>query len=188
MMRSLWTAASGMMAQQTSVDTISNNLANVNTVGYKSESTEFKSLLYQNLQARTTSANGEFKPVSAQVGLGARVSSITSHYTQGAMNASDSATDFAISGDGFFAIQNEDGDTLYTRNGNFYFSTSTEGMMLCTADGYPVLSSDGQPIVVSSDEYDLTRISMDSDGNVTYKEDGTIDSFVPNHPSGNRDG
>ena len=92
MMRSLWTAASGMMAQQTSVDTISNNLANVNTVGYKSESTEFKSLLYQNLQARTTSANGEFKPVSAQVGLGARVSSITSHYTQGAMNASDSAT------------------------------------------------------------------------------------------------
>ena len=60
MMRSLWTAASGMMAQQTSVDTISNNLANVNTVGYKSESTEFKSLLYQNLQSRTTSANGEY--------------------------------------------------------------------------------------------------------------------------------
>ena len=66
MMRSLWTAASGMMAQQTSVDTISNNLANVNTVGYKSESTEFKSLLYQNLQSRTTSANVEYKPVAAQ--------------------------------------------------------------------------------------------------------------------------
>ena len=78
MMRSLWTAASGMMAQQTSVDTISNNLANVNTVGYKSESTEFKSLLYQNLQAKTTSANGENKPVSAQVGLGSRVVSVTS--------------------------------------------------------------------------------------------------------------
>lgn len=100
MMRSLWTAASGMMAQQTSVDTISNNLANVNTVGYKSESTEFKSLLYQNLQSRTTSANGEYKPVAAQVGLGARVASVTSHFTQGAMNASDSSTDFAISGDG----------------------------------------------------------------------------------------
>lgn len=102
MMRSLWTAASGMMAQQTSVDTISNNLANVNTVGYKSESTEFKSLLYQNLQSRTTSANGEYKPVAAQVGLGARVASVTSHFTQGAMNASDSSTDFAISGDGLF--------------------------------------------------------------------------------------
>ena len=135
MMRSLWTAASGMMAQQTSVDTISNNLANVNTVGYKSESTEFKSLLYQNLQSRTTSANGEYKPVAAQVGLGARVASVTSHFTQGAMNASDSSTDFAISGDGLFAVQNEEGETVYTRNGNFYFSTATEGMMLCTADG-----------------------------------------------------
>ena len=149
MMRSLWTAASGMMAQQTSVDTISNNLANVNTVGYKSESTEFKSLLYQNLQAKTTSANGENKPVSAQVGLGSRVVSVTSHYTQGAMNASESSTDFAINGDGFFAVQNENGDTVYTRNGNFYFSTATEGMMLCTADGYPVLSTDGQPIVLT---------------------------------------
>ena len=65
MMRSLWTAASGMMSQQTSVDTIANNLANVNTVGYKQEQTQFKSLLYQNLQAKTTSANGENKPVGA---------------------------------------------------------------------------------------------------------------------------
>ena len=78
MMRSLWTAASGMMSQQTSVDTIANNLANVNTVGYKQEQTQFKSLLYQNLQAKTTSANGENKPVGAQVGLGSRVSAVTS--------------------------------------------------------------------------------------------------------------
>ena len=74
MMRSLWTAASGMMSQQTSVDTIANNLANVNTIGYKQEQTQFKSLLYQNLQAKTTSANGDDKPVGAQVGLGSRVS------------------------------------------------------------------------------------------------------------------
>ena len=67
MMRSLWTAASGMMSQQTSVDTIANNLANVNTVGYKQEQTQFKSLLYQTIQTRTTSANGEEKPISAQV-------------------------------------------------------------------------------------------------------------------------
>ena len=73
MMRSLWTAASGMIVQQTNVDTISNNLANVNTTGYKSEKTEFKSLLYQTLQARTTTANGEQKPIAAQVGLGTRV-------------------------------------------------------------------------------------------------------------------
>ena len=68
MVRSLYSAASGMMAQQTNVDVIANNLANVNTIGYKSQSAEFKSLLYQDLQAKTTSANGENKPVSAQVG------------------------------------------------------------------------------------------------------------------------
>ena len=76
MVRSLYSAASGMMAQQTNVDVIANNLANVNTIGYKSQSAEFKSLLYQDLQAKTTSANGENKPVSAQVGLGSRISSM----------------------------------------------------------------------------------------------------------------
>ena len=65
MMRSLYTAASGMRAQQTNVDNISNNLSNVNTVGYKTQKAEFKSLLYQTIQAKTTSANGEQKPISA---------------------------------------------------------------------------------------------------------------------------
>ena len=171
MVRSLYTAATGMMAQQTNVDTIANNLSNVNTVGYKEEVTSFKSLLYQNLQTRTTSANGEEKPVSAQVGLGSRVSAITSQYTQGALNASDSNTDFAISGNGFFGVENpnpaEDGsdDTLYTRNGNFYFAVSTEGVMLSTADGYAVLSSDGQPIVFDA-AYDPSKLTIDSSGNI----------------------
>ena len=149
MMRSLWTAASGMMSQQTSVDTIANNLANVNTVGYKQEQTQFKSLLYQNLQAKTTSANGENKPVGAQVGLGSRVSAVTSIYTQGALNATDSTTDFAINGDGFFAVRNTNTDeTVYTRNGHFTWATATEGVMLSTSEGYPVLSADGAEIVL----------------------------------------
>ena len=122
MVRSLYSAASGMMAQQTNVDVIANNLANVNTIGYKSQSAEFKSLLYQDLQAKTTSANGENKPVSAQVGLGSRISSITSHYTQGSANATDGTTDFLINGMGFFAIENIDGNVYYTRNGNFFLS------------------------------------------------------------------
>ena len=169
MMRSLWTAASGMMAQQTSVDTISNNLANVNTVGYKSESTEFKSLLYQNLQSRTTSANGEYKPVAAQVGLGARVASVTSHFTQGAMNASDSSTDFAISGDGLFAVQNEEGETVYTRNGNFLMAINPNGgTTLTTADGYSVLDSNGKAITFDA-ATDTTRLSFDNYGNIFYK-------------------
>ena len=72
MMRSLWTAASGMTSQQTAVDVIANNLANVNTTGYKTQSAQFKTLLYQTSQSVTTSANGDTKPVGAQVGLGVR--------------------------------------------------------------------------------------------------------------------
>jgi flagellar basal-body rod protein FlgG len=102
MMRALYTAATGMIAEQTNVDTIANNLANVNTNGYKTERTEFKSLLYQTLQTKTTTANGEQKPVGAQVGLGTRVAATNSIYTQGSMLASESNTDFCIEGDGFF--------------------------------------------------------------------------------------
>ena len=91
MMRALYTAATGMIAQQSNVDNISNNLSNVNTVGYKQEKMEFKSLLYQTIQTRTTSANGEEKPISAQVGLGTRVASNTSIYTQGSLMASENA-------------------------------------------------------------------------------------------------
>ena len=73
MMRALWSAASGMRAQQSNVDAISNNLANVNTTGYKTEKPEFKTLLYQTIQTETTTANGAQKPISAQVGLGTRL-------------------------------------------------------------------------------------------------------------------
>lgn len=72
MMRSLWSARSGMTAQQTNLDTIANNLANVNTVGYKKDAAEFKSLLYQTLQSPSTNNAGQNKPVPAQVGLGTR--------------------------------------------------------------------------------------------------------------------
>lgn len=107
MVRSLWTAATGMIAQQTNVDTIANNLANVNTTGYKTQVNEFKSLLYQNIQTKTTSANGDAKPSSAQVGLGVRNASISSVFKEGSLTASDSDTAFAIDGKGFsqFAVR-----------------------------------------------------------------------------------
>ena len=89
MVRSLWTAATGMNAQQTNVDTIANNLSNVNTVGYKGQVAEFKSLLYQTLQTATTTANGEAKPTSSQVGLGVRTSSINSLFRQGPLLSSE---------------------------------------------------------------------------------------------------
>ena len=116
MLRSLWTGASGMIAQQTSVDTISNNLANVNTVGYKKETVEFRSLLYQKLQTETTDNNGDPKPVIGQVGSGVRTGAITSRFTQGNLNATENPFDLAIEGQGFFQIQMPNGDTSYTRN------------------------------------------------------------------------
>ena len=110
MVRSLWTAATGMIAQQVNLDTIANNLSNVNTTGYKTEVNEFKTLLYQTLQTRTTTANGAQKPTSAQVGLGTRNSAITSIFKEGNLINSDSETSFAIDGKGFFAVRGEDGN------------------------------------------------------------------------------
>lgn len=148
MMRALWSAASGMIAQQTNVDTISNNIANVNTVGYKTEKAEFKSLLYQTLQTKTTSANGDQKPISAQVGLGTRTASITSEFTQGAMTASESDTAFAIQGDGFFSVADSNGNQYFTRNGDFTFVEGADGLELCNSDGYYVLDSTGNRITL----------------------------------------
>ena len=150
MVRSLWTAATGMIAQQTNLDTIANNLANVNTQGYKTQVNEFKTLLYQTLQTETTSANGEQKPISAQVGLGTRNSAISTIFKQGSMIASESDTAFALDGKGFFGVRGEDGNTYYTRNGNFLFTLASNGNMLATTDGNPVLSTTGQPIILNN--------------------------------------
>ena len=148
MMRSLYTAATGMRAQQTNVDNISNNLSNVNTVGYKTQKAEFKSLLYQTIQTRTTSANGEEKPIAAQVGLGIRIASNTAIFTQGSLQASESSTDFAIDGSGFFAVRGADGQTYYTRNGSFSWAVGLNGVTLTNSEGYPVLDSNGNEIVL----------------------------------------
>jgi flagellar basal-body rod protein FlgG len=171
MMRALYTAATGMIAEQTNVDTIANNLANVNTNGFKAERTEFKSLLYQTLQTKTTTANGEQKPVGAQVGLGTRVAATTSMYTQGSMLSSDSDTDFAIEGDGFFAVRGEDGETYYTRNGNFTWSQTTDGgTMLTDAEGCPVLDTQGNEIRLP-DGVSSANIRFASDGSISYEDE-----------------
>ena len=169
MMRSLWTAASGMTTQQLNVDTIANNLSNVNTTGYKKETAEFKTLLYQTIQTKTTSANGENKPVGAQVGLGVRNSSITSHFTQGALNATSNTLGVGISGDGFFCVQNANGETCYTRNGDFKLGVTNDGFMLCTSEGYPVLDDTGAPIEFSSD-YVANKLTRDTNGQICYPD------------------
>lgn len=192
MMRALYTAATGMIAQQSNVDNISNNLSNVNTVGYKQEKMEFKSLLYQTIQTRTTSANGEEKPISAQVGLGTRVASNTSIYTQGSLMASENATDFAISGDGFFAVRGADGKTYYTRAGDFVWSVNAGGTLtLCTNEGYPVLDSNNQPINLPAG-ISAEKVIVSENGKMGYTNaagtyvdmNQTIGLFQFNNPSG----
>ncbi len=168
MVRSLYTAATGMIAQQQNVDNISNNLANVNTIGYKQQKTEFKSLLYQTIQTRTTTANGEDKPISAQVGLGTRVASNTSVYTQGPMLASESISDFAIVGSGFFAVRGADGETYYTRAGSFVWAVGANGALtLATSDGYPVLGTNGNPITLPAN-VTPDSVVVGSDGSLGY--------------------
>ncbi len=170
MVRSLWTAATGMIAQQTNVDNIANNLSNVNTIGYKTQVNEFKSLLYQNIQTRTTSANGEAKPTGAQVGLGVRNASITTLFTNGSMLANDSNTAFAISGKGFFSVRGEDGNTYYTRNGNFRWTTAANGgTMLADSEGCPVLDSTGKAIILDS-KYSASLVTVTSDGAICYPD------------------
>ncbi len=192
MVRSLWTAATGMIAQQTNVDTIAHNLSNVNTTGYKTQVNEFKSLLYQTMQTKTTSANGEQKPSSAQVGLGVRNASISSIFRTGNMIATESDTAFAIDGKGFFAVRGADGNTYYTRNGNLKFTLAANGgNMLANSEGCPVLDTNGRPIILDQ-RYIVSNITVSKDGEVCYPDERnnpqplgiTIGVFQFNNPNG----
>lgn len=171
MIRSLWTAASGMTAQQANVDVISNNLANINTTGYKKETAEFKTLLYQTIQENSYDNNGEPKPVGIQVGLGVRNSAITSRYTQGTLVETGNDTDFAIEGKGFFMVRLPDGSTGYTRNGSFGWAIGNDGLTLADADGNPVLNTDGTPIVIDDDTYDPSKINISEYGEFFYPDE-----------------
>ncbi len=168
MMRALWSGASGMIAQQTNLDTIANNISNVNTTGFKAEKAEFKSLLYQTIQSRSTSANGDDKPIGAQVGLGTRTASITSQFIQGALEATGSVTDFGISGDGFFQVTNADGDLYYTRDGSFNLvADGNNGLALVNADGYYVTSTNGNRITFP-EGITANNITADASGTLSY--------------------
>ena len=171
MVRSLWTGATGMIAQQLNVDNISNNLANVNTTGYKAEVMEFKSLLYQTIQTKTTTANGENKPIGTEVGLGVRNNAITAIFTDGSLLETPGASNFALNGRGFFGIRGADGETYYTRNGNFVFAVGPEGLTLETTDGLPVLDSEGEPIILEDDDIVASKITVGRNDSTLYYPD-----------------
>ena len=184
MVRSLWSAATGMKAQQTNVDNIANNLANVNTLGYKTKKAEFKSLLYQTLQTRSTNNVGDAKPIPAQVGLGSRVSDITTTFTQGSLTASDSPYSIAIEGDGFFKVLMPDGKIGYTRDGSFTVSPMGDGNnALVTSDGYQVLDQYNNPITFSAD-YKASDMTVGTDGSVYVEVNGEDQRYVAVNEAG----
>ena len=136
-MRSLDIAGTGMQAQQTNVEVISNNIANMTTTGFKRRRAEFQDLLYQNLRrvGSNSSDNGTVLPSGAQLGLGVRTAAIYSINEQGNLQQTSNSLDVAIKGKGYFQVTLPTGDTAYTRDGTF--GLSPDGQIV-TADGYQV--------------------------------------------------
>jgi flagellar basal-body rod protein FlgG len=135
---SLYSAATGMEAQQLNLNTIANNLANVNTPGFKRSKIEFQDMLYQKPRASgSDSGGGNLVPTGTEVGNGARVAATSKVFTQGQLTATGEKLDLAIQGDGFFEIQRSDGTIGYTRDGSF--KLNAQGQVV-TVDGMPVLS------------------------------------------------
>ena len=133
MNRSLWIAKSGMEGQQFKLDTIANNLANVNTNGYKRGGVVFEDLMYDSLRGAGAASSEQTQlPTGLQVGLGTRVSASTRNFGQGNLQQTGNNLDIAIKGQGFFQIQMPDGSTAYTRDGSFQLDATGQ---LVTANG-----------------------------------------------------
>lgn len=136
MNRSLWIAKSGMEGQQFKLDTISNNLANVGTNGFKRGGVVFEDLMYDSLRSAGAASSDQTQlPTGLQVGLGTRVSASTRNFSQGNLQQTGNNLDLAIKGQGFFQIQLPDGSTAYTRDGSFQLDA---GGQVVTSAGYPL--------------------------------------------------
>jgi flagellar basal-body rod protein FlgG len=160
MLRSLYSAAAGMQSQQMNLDVISNNLANVNTTGYKKSKIEFQELLYQTSRAPGSEQSGGNQiPTGVQVGQGSRPVATSRIFTTGDLTQTGERLDVAIQGDGFFQIQLPDGTLAYTRDGAF--KTASDGRIV-TSDGLPVQGG-FQPVPSGT-----TNVTIASDGQVTY--------------------
>jgi flagellar basal-body rod protein FlgG len=162
MIRSLWIAKTGMEGQQTKLDAIANNLANVGTNGYKRAGVVFEDLMYQNLRAAGAASSDQSQlPTGLQIGLGVRAAASLRHFAQGNLNQTGGSFDVAIKGNGFFQVQLPDGSTGYTRDGAFQVDANGA---LVTSAGHPL-----QP-----------GITVPANANlVTIAPDGTVSATVP---------
>lgn len=174
MIRSLFTAATGMEAQKINIDVIANNLANVNTVGFKRGRADFQELIYQSIKTPgTASAEGAQVPTGIQVGLGVKPIAVQKMFDQGDFVHTGNPLDFVIEGDGFFQISMPDGTVAYSRSGAF--KLDNEGRIV-NSDGYPIepaltIPANTLNINVSSDG----RISVVQAGSITPVEIGQIE-------------
>ncbi len=169
MQRSLFTGATGMEAQQLSLDVIANNLANVNTTAFKRSRTDFQDLLYQTLRSPgSVSAQGLEVPSGIQVGHGVGVAAVTKLFLQGSFIETGNALDIAIEGDGFFQVSLPDGEIAYTRDGAF--ELNRDGIIV-TSDGLPI-----EPEITIPE--DATDIAIGLDGTVSVTlSDATTDEL-----------
>jgi flagellar basal-body rod protein FlgG len=163
-----------MTSQQLNVDTISNNIANVNTTGYKRDRMEFKTLLYQTLERASLDETDTGRPVNLQVGLGVRPVATAKIFSNGAFQSTENPLDFAIEGDGFFVIDRSSPNLdieqiVYTRDGSFKLSVEDDGNYLVTSDGCYVLDSDGERIMFPSN-LASSNITLNSDGTFSYPD------------------
>ncbi len=166
MLRSLYTAASGMTAQQFNIDTISHNLANVNTTGFKKVRPEFQDLLYLTINRPVAPERGAGgSPVGLSLGLGVRAAGSQAIFEQGNLQPTSNPLDLALSGPGFFVVKDPNEQLLYTRDGSFKLDAKGN---LVTTDGYYV-QGDGGNITIPPT---ATEISVARDGTISYLAPG----------------
>lgn len=160
MIGALWTAATGMGAQQVNIDVIANNLANVNTTGFKKSRLNFQDMMYQRLkQPGTPNAQGAQIPIGVEIGHGTKVSATQKIFSKGSLQNTGNSLDLLIEGDGFFQVMRPDGTTAFTRDGSW--KQDSTGRVV-TSDGYPI-----QPEIFIPQ--DAIEISITSDGTVSVQ-------------------
>lgn len=163
MIRALWTAGSGMTAQQTNLDVVANNIANVNTTGFKKSRADFQDLMYQTLRLPgATNESGNQVPTGIQVGHGTLLAAVQKVFLQGDYQQTSNELDIAIEGNGFIQIALPSGDKAYTRSGAL--KRDSEGK-ICTSDGYLIEPNITIPT-------NATTVSIESDGTVSALVDG----------------
>ena len=167
MLRSLFTAATGMTAQQQNIDVIANNLANVNTTGFKRARADFQDLLYQTLrEPGAASSNQTEIPTGIQLGLGVRAAAVQRLFLEGDFQQTQNQLDIAIDGAGFYQIKQPDGETAYSRAGSF--KLDSQGRVV-DSDGFPL-----EPEITVPN--DAVSISIGKDGTVSVLQAGNTAS------------